>query len=275
MLIFQSNTISELQEFLLTRALPRQALALVLLCLIAWAVRHLSWPIARRIVRLTRYASRERDNRPARRLTLQGLIADIVSFAAAVPPMLFAAMVIAKIDADTLLWTIGLFSAAFGLGARPLISDFLAGISIVFEDLFTVGEKIQFDDIEGVIEGVNLRTTMVRAPSGELCVVPNGEIRIMRNYSRGLFSATDVTVSIKGEDLSKAIPLLEDLGEIMHREIDELMEPWQVISRSGRLGVQADLTLLAKARYGHGADLRPRLLARVQSCLAKSGIETV
>jgi small conductance mechanosensitive channel len=169
-----------------------------------------------------------------------------------------------------------LFSAAFGLGARPLISDYLAGISFIFEDTFAVGEKIELPGVhpvEGVIETISLRTTSVRASSGELFVVPNGEIRTVRNFSRGKFSVTNITLKILASDLSNALLILESLGKEAVLLLPNLIEPWQVISPQGVIGQCTDLTLVAKARFGKAAEMRPRLLDLVQERLTEAGIE--
>jgi hypothetical protein len=54
--------------------------------------------------------------------------------------------------------------------------------------------------------------------------------------------------------------------------LPNLLEPWQVISENGTIGQQTELTLLAKARFGKAAEMRPRLLALVQERLAEAGI---
>jgi small conductance mechanosensitive channel len=105
-----------------------------------------------------------------------------------------------------------------------------------------------------------------------LLTVPNGQIRVIRNYSRGRFSTADIQVKLAAEDLSRALPVLEELGkEAMHR-LPDLLEPWRVISETGEIGQQTELTLLAKARFGTAAELRPRLLALVQERLAEAEI---
>jgi small-conductance mechanosensitive channel len=86
------------------------------------------------------------------------------------------------------------------------------------------------------VETVNLRTTTLRSPSGELFVVPNGEIRIVRNFSRGRFSSATVSIKLNAEDLSRVIPILEDLGKEALLLLPNLLEPWQIISQSGFTG---------------------------------------
>jgi small conductance mechanosensitive channel len=240
--------------------------------IVAILVRRLSWQLARRIVRFTRFAPRERAHRPARQLTLQGIVADMLGFLALVIFVLAAVVKLAGVDTDTVVWTVGLLSAGFGLGARPIIGDILAGASFVFGDTFSVGEKVQFDTVEGVIEQVNLRTTHLRAPSGELCIVPNGEIRVMRNYSRGRFSTADITLRLAGADVQRAIDALKELEPEATRQLPDLTLPWQIISKTGTVANQMDLTLLAKTRFGTGAELRPLLMALVHERLSEAGI---
>jgi small conductance mechanosensitive channel len=208
--------------------------------------------------------------RPERRRTLQSLAASLVTFLAFLLAFLFSLNLF--VDTDTLVWMVGLFSAAFGLGARPLISDFLTGIGFLFEDTFDVGEKVEVLGVEGVVEEVNLRTTMLRSSSGELYVMPNGEIRVIRNFSRGRFSMASITLKIASADLARTLPLLEALGEEAVHLLPNLLEPWQVISKSGAIGQQTELTLVTKARFGMAAEMRPRLLALVQERLAAEGV---
>ncbi|GAB4516073.1 MAG: hypothetical protein Kow0047_28040 [Anaerolineae bacterium] len=241
--------------------------------LVAWIVHRLTWRLAGRVMRLSGLAPAGHRLRPERQRTLQSLIASTISFLA------FAAATLASVGlfvrVDTLVWLVGLFSAAFGLGARPLISDVLSGVSYIFEDTFAVGEKVEILGVEGVIEEVNLRTTSLRAPTGELYVVPNGEIRLVRNFSRGRFSLANIKIKIAASDLPRALPLLQDLGKEAVSLLPNLLEPWQVISESGVIGQQTELTLVAKARFGQAAEMRPRLLALLQERLSEAGISLV
>ncbi len=243
---------------------------IALFYLAAFVVHRLARLIARGIVRLSRLTPRDRRPRPERRETLRGVIASVISFLA------FVAATVASVgrfvQIDTLVWIVGLFSAAFGLSARPLISDVLAGVGLIFEDTFAVGEKVEILGIEGIVEAVNLRTTWLRAPTGELYVLPNGEIRVVRNFSRGRFSIAKITLKIAAADLNQALLILSELGSEAVALLPDLLEPWQVISESGVIGQQMELTLLAKARFGQAAEMRPRLLALVQERLLENGI---
>ena len=248
------------------------ALQLILIVALAWLARRLSWGIARRLVRLSRYGSRVREHRPARQMTLQGLVADAISAAVLTVAVLLTLVRLAGVPAQTMAWAIGLLGAGIGLAARPLISDYLAGIGFVIEDAFSVGEKVRLGVEEGVIERVDLRTTHLRAMTGELVMVPNGEIRIIHNYSRGRFSTADVHLVLASVDVARALPLLTALGDEAARDLPDLDGPWQIISKSGELGPRTSLTLLARTAFGKGADLRPQLMALVDERLRAAGI---
>ncbi|NUQ37193.1 MAG: mechanosensitive ion channel family protein [Caldilineales bacterium] len=249
----------------------RQALHIGALFLAAWVVHMLAWRIAGRLIRLSRFTREGRKARSERLHTIRGIIANTISALAFTIALLISLAMF--VGAANVVWMVGLFSAAFGLGARPLIADFLTGVSFIFEDTFAVGEKVELLEIQGVIERVDLRTTYLRAPTGELYIIPNGEVRVVRNFSRGKFSALEITLKLAAADLARAIDLLEALKLEAVALLPNLLEPWQILSESGVIGQHTELTLLAKARFGKAAEMRPRLLALVQERLAEADIQ--
>lgn len=237
--------------------------------LLAWLVhrfaRHLIWPF----VRLGNFAPGRLKMRVGRQRTLHDLVASAISFAAFLLAGLFTLSFF--VQPDTLVWMVGLFSAGLGFASRPIISDWLTGIGFIFEDTFDVGDKVEILEIQGVIEELNLRTTLVRAPSGEQYVIPNGEIRVVRNFSRGKFSSSRIKLMIQTPDLNTVLDLLHDLGEQAALEMPDLLEPWQVITAED-FGQEVEVTLMLKARFGQAADLRPQVLTLVQRHLNDAGI---
>jgi len=229
---------------------------------VAYGIHRLSAPFARRFQPIGDITMRDNPRRYERLKTLQALFSNAISILAFLVAMLTSLTLF--VSADTLLWVVGLFSAAFGLGARPFISDFLTGITFIFEDTFDVGDKIEIplfpQRVEGIVEEVNLRVTHIRGMDGELFTLPNGDIRLVRNFSRGDSSPTSVTLKIAASDLSKTLEHLESLSEKAMTLLPNLIEPWQIISQSGELGEEAELTILVKAKFGKGAETRTRLL---------------
>ena len=246
----------------------------VIFYLAAWGVSRLSRRLAGWLVRPIKSKYISSQYTPERQAALQGLIASSISVLVFVLATLLTLGQF--IDTNTLIWMIGLFSAAFGLGARPLISDGLTGISFIFEDNFGVGEKIEVNGIEGLVEEVKLRTTQLRGSQGELYIIPNGEITTIRNFSRGHFSRLTVRLKLRTADLDQTITLLGDLGPEVMSHLPDLLEPWEVISEDeGTTGQTTELILVTKAKFGKAAGMRPRLLAFIQTELQGMHIELV
>jgi small conductance mechanosensitive channel len=229
--------------------------------------------MARQIIKIGRLAPNRRKPRIERQKTVKNLVSNALTVLAFCIALFLSLSVFIK--PDTLAWIVGLFSAAFGLGISPLVKDYLAGLGFIFEDTFAVGEKIELPGnypLEGVIEAINLRTTLLRAISGELYVVPNGEIRTVRNFSRGNFSLANITLKILSSDIGKAVAILEPLGKEAVFLLPNLIEPWLVISPNGVIGQYTELSLVAKARFAKAAEMRTRLLELVHERLDQEGI---
>ena len=245
--------------------------------LLAFIVRLVAKTVIPRI-QFTRFFNRRRRIVRAERVeTVQRLVISLITLLAFLAASITMLGLVVG-DLSNLIWVVALFASGFGLGLMPLLKDFFTGITFLFEDSFDVGEKVELlvpSVIEGVVEHVNLRTTSIRAMTGELYTVPNGEIRVVRNFSRGHFSTADIVLSVDSDDLSKALDALEQVRDDALLHLPNLLEPWLVISEKGHIGQRVELKLVAKARYGKAADLRPRLLGYVHDCLTKAGIELV
>lgn len=254
----------------------------LILIIIYFSLAYLVRLMSVRIVRFffgSSHALRRRLRRThEREEVLSSLLGGILTFFAFTIAIISTLLLFASLD--TLLWMVGLFSAGLGFSARPIISDFIIGMSLIFENAFEVGDKVELPgvlggNVEGIIEKVNLRTTLIRSPTGEPVYVPNGEIRLIKNYSRGRFSMANIRLKVATKDLNHTIDLLEQLGNEAVNLLPNLIEPWQVISESGEMGQFTELTLVAKARYGNAADMRPRMLALIQERLDEAEVELV
>lgn len=205
-----------------------------------------------------------------RRDTLQRLSAHLtLSIIVAVSLILVLSQFV---NTSGLLTFLGLFSAAFGLAIHSLVRDYFSGMIFIFEDLFNVGEKVEIYGIEGTVIDINMRTTVLRSPSGELYVIPNGEIRVVRNFGRGEFSLASVRISVRSTQLEPALALLEELAPTLPNQIPELIEPPKILSEEG-LSERVGLTIFAKASFAQGVDARRKLLRVIQDAFAKAQID--
>jgi small-conductance mechanosensitive channel len=103
--------------------------------------------------------------------------------------------------------------------------------------------------VEGIIEGINVRTTSIRAPGGELYVGSHGEIRVVRNFSGGDFVTTKIKLKVAATGLNQTLSCLEKWGEEAVTLLPNLVEPWEVMSESGAIGQHIELIAVVKARF--------------------------
>ena len=261
------------QGFSLQAATSLAASAAVYLLggLLAMIVAH---PLARGVLKLGWLAPSYRRATDERRRTLEGLIASLIALVAVV--LAIVATLALVVPPETLIWIVGLFSAAFGLGARGMVADFVAGGSFIFHNTFAIGEKIELysgmNRVEGIVEAVNVRNTQVRAPTGELFTVPNGEIGVVRNFTRANLSAAKIKLMVPSEVLGRALILLDALGHEAIGLLPDLLEPWQVISTTDAAGPCTEVTVLANSNFGQAAALRLRIIALIYERLLTAGI---
>lgn len=129
------------------------------------------------------------------------------------------------IDIRPILASVGIVSLALGLGAQTLVKDFIGGFFIILEGQFHIGDVIEFGGIIGTVEDLTMRATKLRDADGTIHIVPNGELRIVSNRTRGWARAfVDVTVPYD-QNIEEAYRSLEDVKNNAEKDeaISELL----------------------------------------------------
>ncbi len=88
------------------------------------------------------------------------------------------------LDLGPVLTGAGILGILVGLGAQSLIRDLLAGLIIVLEGPFGIGDLIRTAGVSGKVERITLRATYVRDVDGTLHVIPNSMLGVISNLSR-------------------------------------------------------------------------------------------
>ena len=107
----------------------------------------------------------------------------------------------------------GIAGVAVGFGAQYLIRDLIAGIFIILENQYRVGDVVRVADTSGLVEEITLRKTVLRDLDGIVHHIPNGEIKKASNYTRH-FSRVNLNISVGyGTDLDYAISVINRVGK--------------------------------------------------------------
>lgn len=114
-----------------------------------------------------------------------------------------------------LLASAGIVGVAFGFGAQSLVKDFLAGIFMILEDQYGVGDSVNLGEASGTVEAVGLRVTRLRDVNGTVWYVRNGEILRVGNQSQNWArTVLDITVAYES-DLDQVQKVLKDTAHAL------------------------------------------------------------
>lgn len=174
---------------------------------------------------LTSTQSRERAGERARALE------SILKATATATIFILATLLVLSnlgVNVVALLAGAGILGFALSFGAQSFVKDVLAGISILIEDQYGIGDEVDVGYGPGTVEHVSLRSTAVRDYDGTIWYVPNGEIVRVANLSQ-LWSRVRFDVRIAYEaDLDRAREVIGAVAaEVVAEErfADSLREP--------------------------------------------------
>ena len=126
----------------------------------------------------------------------------------------------------------GILGVALGFGAQYMIRDFLAGLFVIIENQYRVGDVVCLDNTCGGVEDITLRKTVLRDLDGKVYHIPNGSFKMATNLTKGYSRAhMDISVAYK-EDLDKVMALINKVGKEMAEESpwkEYILKPIQVL----------------------------------------------
>lgn len=180
------------------------------------------------------------------------------------------------VDLKPILAGAGIAGLALGFGAQTLVKDLIAGFFILLENQFRVNDVIRTAGVEGMVEAMNLRTTVLRDPEGRVHVIPNGSIDVVTNLTReGSRALLDVSVGYE-EDTDRCLAVLRQVGEEMAKDATfgpMLRGPFQLpgIERLDESAVV--LRIWVETRPHHRWDVQRELRRRIKKAFDAAGIE--
>lgn len=128
------------------------------------------------------------------------------------------------VDTTVILTGIGIVSLIVGLAIQPLLSDIIAGLFIVFEDVFNVGDIIVADGFRGTVKEIGMRHTQIEDVGGNIKVINNSDIRSLVNMTSHLSTASIEMCIEYGESLERVEAILKDNLDKIKEAIPEIKE---------------------------------------------------
>ena len=189
--------------------LMRIGLRLVLIWVLAWAGWLLVKFAARRIIAAvddgddsTFTAAEKRGHTIAQLLRSVGRVV-LLAVAVLLSLNLF-------IDITAVIAGVSILGLAVSFGAQSLVKDVISGFFILMENQFALGDVVQAAGKGGVVERMTLRVVHLRDLDGSLHIIPNGQIAVVTNMTRG-WSRAVVEIGVAYDtDLDRALQVFAD-----------------------------------------------------------------
>jgi small conductance mechanosensitive channel len=180
-----------------------------------------------------------------------------------------------NVDISPALTGAGVVGVALGFGAQSLVKDIIGGFFLILENQVRVGDVVAINGTGGLVEAINLRTTVLRDEEGTVHIFPNGSINTLSNRSMQ-FSFYVVNLPLAyGEDVDAITALMQAIAARMQAEDAYqpfMLAPLEVIGvdafEENAVRLKVRLKTAPLKQWFVGREFRRRLLA----ALAERGI---
>ena len=164
-----------------------------------------------RVLRIIFHAKMKKNDRSK---TLISLLDGFVKYACAIA-IIILILKACGVDTTALVASVGVLTLVVGLGAQPLIADIIAGIFIIFEDEYHVGEIVTINDFRGTVLEIGIRSTRLIDAAGNIKIINNSAIGDVINLSR------EPSLAVVDCDFPYDVPI-EVIENLLKNSFDEI-----------------------------------------------------
>jgi moderate conductance mechanosensitive channel len=224
---------------------------IVVILIAAWISIHLQRWIPRLRARIVAHMSEQRGAEDLELEKQAATLGGIIRKTLAVIIWVVAIMMALKdagFDVAPILAGAGVAGLAVGFGAQNLVQDVISGMFLLLENHLRVNDVAIINGTGGLVEAINLRTTVLRGIDGTVHVFRNGTVTSLANMTHGYsYYVFDIGVAYK-EDTDHVVEVVKGIAEEMMKEAayeKMILAPLEV------LGVDkfADSAVIIKARF--------------------------
>jgi len=180
------------------------------------------------------------------------------------------------INMGPLLASAGIAGLAVGFGAQTLVKDFINGFFILAENQYDIGDTVRIAGVQGVVENMTLRRTVLRDSDGTVHTVPSSDIIVVSNLTRD-WTQISLHVSVAyGADSERVIEVLKQVGEELCSDpsfADMIVATPDVAGIDKVTGNAVDYLMLVKTKPGSQFAVRRELQRRIKASFEKNLIE--
>ena len=228
--------------------------------------------------KLQQFSTREELPSRIRAQQLRTIAAVIHSVGIFIIYFLALLQILEKLDVNVgpFLASAGIAGLAIGFGAQTLVHDVINGFFIILENIYDIGDVVKIAGVQGTVEYMSLRKTVLRDDTGALHSVPNSEVKIISNMTRD-WAQVALHVSVDySESSDRVIQLLKQVGEDLENDPEYGQ---YIVSRPEVPGIErvngseVDYLMVTKTRPGKQYAIRRELRRRIKSCFERNKIK--
>ena len=201
------------------------------------------------------------------------VVATLASYVA-VALGLVVALSIGGVNLGVLIGSLGLATVALGFALQDIVSNFTAGIVLLLEHPFTEGDHIAIAEAEGEVEEIRVRATRLRAPDGQLVLVPNKLLftQVVTNSTATMRRRVEVLLEVPyGQDAARATEILLEVAAGLEGVSDD-PEPRLLTQQLGQGARRLRLTFWVDSRSDDPDRVRSELLDTAEKRLRDAGV---
>jgi len=178
-------------------------------------------------------------------------------------------------NASTILASAGVIGVMIAFGAQNILSDILAGLFIVFEDSFEVGDIIVAAPggaaIRGEVIHIGIRTTMIKGVDGNVTVINNSDLRMVINQTQDQSVAVVNAVVSYNEDLEHVEKVIMDAVPALSKKLTTIIE-MKYLGATEFMERGVEVRIIAKCEEVDRLPLTRDLHREIKSLFDKNGI---
>ncbi len=154
--------------------------------------------------------------------SIVNMFCSLIKYAAALAWLFFVLQF--WIDTSSILAGLGIVGLVVGLGAQPLIADIIAGLFIIFENVFDVGDIIVAGGFRGTVQEIGIRTTKIVDTGGNVKIINNADLKSIVNMTNQLSLAVCEIGIEYGESLERVEAILAENFAAIKAAIPDIKE---------------------------------------------------
>jgi small conductance mechanosensitive channel len=255
--------------------LQQDAPRILAIIIVAFILTRLLKLITNRLARLSRKQSLPSGVRAQQLRTVASVIYS-VGFSVIIFLALMQVLDVFKINIGPLLASAGIAGLAIGFGAQTLVKDVINGFFILLENQYDIGDGVKLAGVQGTVESVTMRRTVLRDADGSVHNIPNSEIHIVTNLTRDWTQVTLHVAVDYSESSDRVMNLLREIGaEVKNdpRFADDLVAEPDVPGIEKVLAHEVDYLMIVKTRPGRQLAIQREIRRKIKECFEKNGIK--